>query len=81
MVEFLHGRGVPGIRPGTRDCLIRAIESRSSTNPCPLNAIAIAELAVEKQAKELLMPVSARRGLNDLPALVQLGRKTISSAL
>ena len=31
------------------------------------NAIAIAELAVEKQAKVLLMPVSARRGLNDLP--------------
>lgn len=67
MVEFLHGRGVPGVRPGTRDFLIRSIESRSSTNPCPLNAIAIAELAVEKQAKELLMPVSARRGLNDLP--------------
>ena len=66
VVEFLHGRGVPGIRPGTRDCLIRAIESRSSTNPCRLNAIAMAELAVEKQAKVLLMPVSARRGLNDL---------------
>ncbi|MEB3318964.1 MAG: BREX system Lon protease-like protein BrxL [Cyanobacteriota bacterium] len=31
------------------------------------NAIAIAELAVEKQAKMLLMPVSARRGLNELP--------------
>ena len=31
------------------------------------NAIAMAELAVEKQAKVLLMPVSARRGLNDLP--------------
>jgi ATP-dependent Lon protease len=31
------------------------------------NAVAIAELAVEKQAKVLLMPVSARRGLNDLP--------------
>jgi ATP-dependent Lon protease len=44
------------------------------------NAIAMAELAVEKQAKVLLMPVSARRGLNDLPALVQPGRKTISSA-
>ena len=28
---------------------------------------AIAELAVEKQAKVLLMPVSARRALNDLP--------------
>jgi ATP-dependent Lon protease len=31
------------------------------------NPIAIAQLAVEKQAKVLLMPVSARRGLNDLP--------------
>ncbi|TGH21928.1 MAG: hypothetical protein ERJ68_05040 [Aphanocapsa feldmannii 277cI] len=31
------------------------------------NGIAVAELAVEKQAKVLLMPVSARRGLNDLP--------------
>jgi ATP-dependent Lon protease len=30
-------------------------------------AVAIAELAVDKQAKVLLMPVSARRGLNDLP--------------
>ena len=29
--------------------------------------LAIAELAVEKQAKVLLMPVSARRALNDLP--------------
>lgn len=31
------------------------------------NPVVIAELAVEKQAKVLLMPVSARRGLNDLP--------------
>jgi ATP-dependent Lon protease len=31
------------------------------------NAIAIVEMAVEKQAKVLLMPVSARRALNDLP--------------
>ena len=31
------------------------------------NAIAIAELAVEKKAKVLLMPVSARRTLNELP--------------
>ncbi|GAB4384142.1 MAG: protease Lon-related BREX system protein BrxL [Phycisphaerales bacterium] len=31
------------------------------------NPVAIAELAVEKQAKVLLMPVSARRALNDLP--------------
>jgi ATP-dependent Lon protease len=31
------------------------------------SAFAIAERAVEKQAKVLLMPVPARRGLNDLP--------------
>ena len=31
------------------------------------NAVAIAEVAVEKQATTLLMPVSARRQLNDLP--------------
>lgn len=31
------------------------------------NAIAIAELAVDKQAQTLLMPVAARRQLNDLP--------------
>jgi ATP-dependent Lon protease len=31
------------------------------------NAVHIAELAIEKQAQKLLMPVSARRLLNDLP--------------
>jgi ATP-dependent Lon protease len=31
------------------------------------NAVRIAELAVDKQAATLLMPVSARRQLNDLP--------------
>jgi ATP-dependent Lon protease len=31
------------------------------------NAIRIAELAVNKQAQTLLMPVSARRQLNELP--------------
>ena len=31
------------------------------------NAVAIAELAVDKQAQVLLMPVAARRQLNDLP--------------
>jgi ATP-dependent Lon protease len=32
------------------------------------NAVHIAELAIEKQTQTLLMPVSARRQLNDLPA-------------
>jgi ATP-dependent Lon protease len=31
------------------------------------NAVHIAELAIEKQTQTLLMPVSARRQLNDLP--------------
>ena len=31
------------------------------------NPVAIAELAVEKRATNLLMPVAARRALNDLP--------------
>jgi ATP-dependent Lon protease len=31
------------------------------------NAVAIAELAVDKQAATLLLPVAARRALNDLP--------------
>jgi ATP-dependent Lon protease len=31
------------------------------------NAIAVAELAIDKQAQTLLMPVAARRQLNDLP--------------
>lgn len=31
------------------------------------NAVSIAELAIDKQAQTLLMPVSARRQLNDLP--------------
>jgi ATP-dependent Lon protease len=31
------------------------------------NAVAIAELAIDKQAQTLLMPVAARRQLNDLP--------------
>lgn len=32
-----------------------------------LNAVRVAELAVDKQAQALLMPVAARRQLNDLP--------------
>ena len=31
------------------------------------NADSIAELAIDKQAQTLLMPVAARRQLNDLP--------------
>jgi ATP-dependent Lon protease len=38
----------------------------AQSNWCP-NAVHIAELAVEKQAQTVLMPVSARRQLNELP--------------
>lgn len=31
------------------------------------NAVSIAELAIDKKAETLLMPVSCRRQLNDLP--------------
>lgn len=37
-----------------------------SVDPVP-NAVRVAELAVDKQAQTLLMPVSSRRQLNDLP--------------
>ena len=47
-------------------CVVGSLNLGGSVEMIP-NAIAIAELAVEKQARVLLMPVSARRGLNDLP--------------
>ena len=31
------------------------------------NAVPIAELAIDKQAQTLLMPIAARKQLNDLP--------------
>ena len=44
-----------------------AMSCRSSCALWTTTAAALALLAVEKQAKVLLMPVSAHRGLNDLP--------------
>lgn len=44
----------------------RGVHGRGSVEMIP-SAIAIPELAVEKQAKAVLMPVSARRALYDLP--------------
>ena len=35
--------------------------------PCPAARRILAELAVDKQAATLLMPVAARRALNELP--------------
>ena len=44
----------------------RRTESGGSIEMIP-NAVAIAELAVDKQAQTLLMPVAARKQLNELP--------------
>jgi ATP-dependent Lon protease len=46
--------------------VVGALNLGGSIEPIP-NAVRIAELAVDKQAQTLLMPVSARRQLNDLP--------------
>jgi ATP-dependent Lon protease len=64
MVALVGGLLDRNTRGGT--IIVGSLNLGGSTEMIP-NAIAIAELAVEKQAKVLLMPVSARRGLNDLP--------------
>jgi len=46
--------------------IVGALALGGSIEPLP-NVIRIAELAVEKQAQTLLLPVAARRALNDLP--------------
>lgn len=46
--------------------IVGALNLGGSTEMIP-NAVSIAELAIDKQAQTLLMPVSARRQLNDLP--------------
>lgn len=46
--------------------VVGALNLGGSIEPIP-SAVRIAELAVDKQAATLLMPVSARRQLNDLP--------------
>ena len=43
------------------------------------NPVAIAELAVDKQASTLLMPLAARRALNDYP--ITCGRRSTSSSI
>jgi ATP-dependent Lon protease len=45
--------------------IVGALALGGSIEPLP-NIVRIAELAVEKQATTLLLPVSARRQLNDL---------------
>jgi len=46
--------------------IVGALNLGGSVEVIP-NAVRIAELAIDKQAQTLLMPVSARRELNDLP--------------
>jgi len=46
--------------------IVGALNLGGSVEMLP-NAVRIAELAVDKQAQTLLMPVAARRQLNDLP--------------
>ena len=46
--------------------IVGSLNLGGSTEMIP-NAVSIAEVAIEKQATTLLMPVSARRQLNDLP--------------
>lgn len=46
--------------------VVGALNLGGSVETIP-NAVRVAELAVDKQAQTLLMPVSARRQLNDLP--------------
>lgn len=61
MCGVLLGRNTRG---GTM--VVGALNLGGSIEPVH-NAVSIAELAVDKQAQTLLMPVSARRQLNDLP--------------
>lgn len=57
----LHGRKTRG---GT--IIVGALNLSGSIETIP-NAVRIAELAVDKQCQTLLMPVAARRQLNDFP--------------
>jgi ATP-dependent Lon protease len=64
----LSGRDIEGVNK-TVSALIKLLfpDPEMEIPDEDLEWVAIAELAVEKQAKVLLMPVSDRRGLNDLP--------------
>ncbi len=46
--------------------VVGSLNLGGSVEPLP-NAVRVAELAVDKQAQTILMPVAARRQLNDLP--------------
>jgi ATP-dependent Lon protease len=61
MVGALLGRNTKG---GT--IIVGSLNLGGSIEMLP-NAVALAEMAVDKKAATLLMPVAARRQLNDLP--------------
>ena len=64
VVAFCGGLLGRNTRGGT--IIVGALNLGGSIEMIP-NAVRIAELAIDKQAQTLLMPVSARRQLNDLP--------------
>lgn len=74
--KTMAGLGLPGVvafcgallGKNTRGgaIIVGALNLGGSVEMLP-NAVHIAELAVDKQAQTLLMPVAARRQLNDLP--------------
>lgn len=61
LVGSLLGRNTKG---GT--IIVGSLNLGGSIEMLP-NAVALAEMAVDKKAATLLMPVAARRQLNDLP--------------
>ena len=64
LVSLVGGLLERSVRGGT--ILVGPLNLGGSLELIP-NPVAIAELAVDKQASVLLMPVAARRALNDLP--------------
>ncbi len=64
LVAFVGGLLERSVRGGT--IIVGPLNLGGSLDLIP-NPVAIAELAVDKQAATLLMPVAARRALNDLP--------------
>jgi predicted ATP-dependent Lon-type protease len=68
MFQLLYGwQPSPSSRPaaGTRATKSVARPNRGSINPVP-NAVGVVEQAVERGARQVLMPVSTRKQLNDL---------------
>jgi ATP-dependent Lon protease len=49
-----------------KNALVKLVETGGSIDPVH-NAVSVAELTIEKGATTVLMPMSARKQLNDLP--------------